>query len=213
MKRIQFSIAYPERLRHPLHRRLVEVESVTRAEILMWSPTGNATALLRCDGGRAATERLIGAIDSLLVSHLVAGSSGTYAFLRQEEYEFPTELLDAITAARVIFLPPVVLRASGPVEFEAVGEPPALSAFHERLSAVGDPTIEQVREFDRSPSAARLTDRQQAAVAVAVSVGYYDVPRTGSIADVAAELDCSTSTAGELVRKAESRIVRDAVGT
>ncbi|MBB6647063.1 helix-turn-helix domain-containing protein [Halobellus ruber] len=147
------------------------------------------------------------------MSRLVADPGGTYAFLRQEEYEFPAELLDAITEARVIFLPPVVLRESGPVEFEAVGDPPALSAFHERLSEVGDPTIEQVREFDRSPSAARLTDRQQAAVDVAASVGYYDVPRTGSITDVAAELDCSTSTAGELVRKAESRIVRDAVET
>ncbi|WP_185193438.1 hypothetical protein [Halobellus ruber] len=67
MKRIQFSIAYPERLRHPLHQRLAETDSVTRAEILMWSPTGDATALLWCDGGRAAIERLIGAVDSRLV--------------------------------------------------------------------------------------------------------------------------------------------------
>jgi len=42
----------------------------------------------------------------------------------------------------------------------------------------------------------------------AVSAGYYEVPREGSIEGVAAALDCSTSTAGELVRKAGAAVLR-----
>ena len=38
-------------------------------------------------------------------------------------------------------------------------------------------------------------------------VGYYAVPRTGDVDDVATELDCAHSTAGELLRKAEAALV------
>jgi predicted DNA binding protein len=52
-----------------------------------------------------------------------------------------------------------------------------------------------------------MTDRQREALAAAVSVGYYDRPRSGSLADVARELHCARSTAGELVRKGEASLV------
>ncbi|WP_217493327.1 helix-turn-helix domain-containing protein [Haladaptatus sp. W1] len=45
----------------------------------------------------------------------------------------------------------------------------------------------------------------------ALDAGYYDVPRTGSVDDVAAALDCAHSTAGELIRKAESAVISDAI--
>lgn len=213
MKRVQFSATYPERLVHPLHSRLTEEESVSRAELLMWSPTADATTLLWCDGPREATERLVGGVDSVAVSNFVADADGTYAFLRQDDYELAAALLDTIAGARVIFLPPVVFLDGGEVRFEAVGEPTALSSFHASLSELGDLTIERVHEFERSSSPSRLTDRQAAALEAAVAVGYYEVPRDGTVADVAAVLDCSTSTAGELVRKAEAAVIREQVET
>nr|WP_084177415.1 helix-turn-helix domain-containing protein [Natrinema saccharevitans] len=47
----------------------------------------------------------------------------------------------------------------------------------------------------------------------AVTVGYYEIPRDGTIADIAAVLDCSQGTAGELVRKAEAAVIHDYMGT
>ncbi|AHZ23724.1 bacterio-opsin activator [Haloferax mediterranei ATCC 33500] len=207
MKRILFSVAYPDRLVHPLHRRVVEEPSVTRAELLMWSPTEDATTLLWCDGDRADTERVVAGIDSLVTSHFVGGTDGTYVFLRQDGYEFSATLLDIVADSRVIFLPPVVFSEDGTVEFEAVGESTALSAFYEALSELGSLTIERVSEFERRNSPSQLTSRQQAALETAVSVGYYEVPRDGSVENVADELDCSTSTAGELIRKAEAAVI------
>jgi hypothetical protein len=213
MKRVQFSVTYPDRFVHPLQRRIVEGTPITRAELLMWSPTEDATTLFWCDGDRDATEAAVDGIDSLLVGNFVEDAGGTYAFLRQDDYEFARPLLETIADSRVIFLPPVVFFDTGDVRFEAVGEATALSRFHEELSELGDLAVERVREFARERSPSRLTDRQRAALEAAVSVGYYDVPRDGAVADVANALDCSSSTAGELLRKAEAAVIRDYVET
>lgn len=207
MKRIQFSVTYSDRFVHPFQRRIMDGTPITRAELLMWSPTADATTLFWCDGDREATEAAIAGIDSLLVSNVVEDTDGTYTFLQQADYEFSTVLLETISESQVVFLPPVVFRETGEVLFEAVGESAALSAFHEDLSEFGDLTIEQVREFERAHSPSRLTDRQRAALDAAVAVGYYEVPREGTIADVASAIDCATSTAGELVRKAEAAVI------
>ncbi len=208
MKRIQFSATYPERFVHPLHQQIMDQSSISRAELLMWSPTEDATTLFWCDGDREATEKAIENIDSLLVSNFVEDGDGTYVFLLQDDYEFASALLDTIENSRVIFLTPVVFLETGEVQFEAVGETTALSALHEKLSELGELTIEQVHDFERKNSPSRLTDRQEAALEAAVSVGYYEVPREGTIADIAGVLNCSTSTAGELVRKAEAAVIR-----
>ncbi|WP_336134434.1 helix-turn-helix domain-containing protein [Natronomonas amylolytica] len=207
MKRIQFSVTYPDRFVHPLQRRIMNGTPITRAELLMWSPTAEATTLFWCDGDREATETAIAAVDSLVTSNVVEDTDGTYTFLQQADYEFSTPLLETISESRVVFLPPVVFRETGEVLFEAVGESTALSAFHEALSEFGDLAIEGVREFERAHSPSRLTDRQREALEAAVSVGYYEVPREGTVADVASALDCTTSTAGELVRKAEAMVI------
>lgn len=213
MKRIQFSATYPERFVHPLHRKIVQETPIRRAELLMWTPTEDATTLFWCDGDRDATRTVVDEIDSLVVSRLVEETDGTYAFLQQDEYEFSAALLDTIVSSRVIFLPPVVFLDTGDVQFEAVGEAPALSTFYDDLSELAELTIEQVHEFEREQSPSCLTDRQRAALDTAVSVGYYELPREGTVSDIAHALDCSTSTAGELVRKAEAAVVQNYIET
>ncbi|SDF53620.1 HTH DNA binding domain-containing protein [Halorientalis regularis] len=212
MKRIRFSVIYPERFVHPLHRRLVDETVVTRLELLMWSPTADATTLCWCDGDRAATGALVDAVESVRDRTLVGDDDGTYVVLRQREYEFAGAILAAVADAGVIFLPPVVFRDTGVVQFEAVGEATALSAFHDDLATLGDVSIERVREFERRRSPSTLTDRQRAALEAGLAVGYYEVPRDGTVADVAAELDCAASTAGELLRKAEGAVIAAHVG-
>lgn len=209
MKRVQFSVTYPDELVHPFHQHIIANGPITRAELLIWSPTEDATTLFWCDGSREAMEKAIQAIDSLVVSKLVEDGTGTYAFLRQDDYEFATVILDTISDARVVFMPPVVFLASGAIQFEAVGESTALSSFTEELSDLGELTIQQVHEFERTNAPSQLTDRQRAALDAAVAVGYYEIPREGTITDIATRLGCSSSTAGELVRKAEAAVIRD----
>jgi hypothetical protein len=209
VKRVTFRVRYPEGLAHPLHRRLGDAEDASRMELLMWGPTGTVTVLLWFDAGREAVSGLLGALDAA-GAELVAGDGGTYAFLRQRAYEFDDAVMDLVGDARAVFLPPVVFRAEGDATVAAVGETEGLSGLYERLDDVLDATIARVSEF-RRPGGPDTTARQREALRAAVALGYYDVPRAASVADVARELGCAPSTAGELLRRAESAVVRDAL--
>jgi hypothetical protein len=55
----------------------------------------------------------------------------------------------------------------------------------------------------------RLTPRQRETLDTAVELGYYDVPRTATVEDLAADLDRAPSTVGEHLQKAEARVIRD----
>ncbi|MBZ6494162.1 helix-turn-helix domain-containing protein [Natrinema longum] len=207
MKQVSFSVTFPDGIAHPLHRRLVSSDDVSRAELLMWGPMGTVTTLLWCDGGRDAVADLLSAVGSITTTAFVDGSDGTYAFVHQTEYEFADAVLDLVSDSRIVFLPPVTFRDTGTVQFEAVGESDALTGFYTELTDLVEGTIDRVHEFDRRPASTAVTDRQQTALEAAVAVGYYDVPRSGTVEDVADELGCAGSTAGELLRKAEAELV------
>lgn len=212
MKRVAFRVTYPTELAHPIHRRIGEFDRVSRMELLMWGPTADVTTLSWYDADAGTVRRVLDAVASVTTADLVAGDGGTYAFVHQTEYELDADVLDLVSRSRVCFLPPVTFLADGDATFEAVGETSRLSEFYARLGERLDVGIERVREFGREPSSAALTDRQRTALETAVAVGYYDVPRTASVEDVAAELDCAPSTAGELLRKAEAGVVTEHVG-
>jgi predicted DNA binding protein len=103
--------------------------------------------------------------------------------------------------------PPVTFFSAGTVRFEAVGESRFLSEFYTELNDLLDVSIERVRGFRRWSSPTDVTERQRAALEAAVAVGYYAVPRSGTVDDFADRLDCAHSTAGELLRKAKSAVV------
>lgn len=211
MKQVTFTASYPPSLAHPMHRQLMRVEDLTRAELLMWGPTETVTTLSWFDGPKAAVRELLSAVDSIETSTLVAAPDGTYSFVAQREYELADAILTLVSEARLIFLPPVTFFESGEARYRAVGESTALSEFYAGMSQILETDIERVQPYRRQGSTARLTDRQRAALEAAVEVGYYAVPRTGDTAAVAAELDCEPSTAGELIRRAEAAVVSNAV--
>ncbi|MBX0324291.1 helix-turn-helix domain-containing protein [Halomicroarcula sp. F13] len=203
MKQTTFRVDYPADLRHPMHARIMETTDVSRAELLMWGPTAEVTTLCWYDGPKSDVRTILDAVEPVTTS-LVTSVEGTYAFVEQRAFEFDDSVMAVVADASVVFLPPVVFEASGTVEFEAVGDASGLSRLYDDLRALGDVTIAQVSAFDRVRSNARLTSRQRAALEAAHSVGYYEVPRTGSVEDIADELDCAHSTAGELLRRAEA---------
>lgn len=209
MKRVTFALTYPRDRAHPMHRRLMDGDGASRADLLTWGPTGSVTTLFWYDGDEEAVGRLVDAVDSVSTASLTAGGDGTYAFVRQTEYELDSAVLGLVARARVAFPPPVTFLDTGTVRFDAVGEAESVSEFHAGLDGTLDVTVERVNEFERARSPTGLTERQRDALEAAVAVGYYAVPRTGSVADVASALDCAPSTAGELLRRAESTVMAD----
>ena len=208
VKRVSFRVTFPEDLAHPFHRRITERSGVTRAELLTWGPKSTVSTLTWFDAERDVVAEVFDAVDSTTTTELVPGDGGTYAFVHQTEYEFPERLLELVARSRVVYLPPIRFFDDGDVQFEAAGRSRLLAAFYDDLDDLLDARIERVGDVQRWGSST-LTDRQSAALDAAVEVGYYEVPRSGSVGDVAERLDCSSSTAGELLRKAESRVIRE----
>jgi hypothetical protein len=211
VRRVSFRVDYPAARRHALHDEVVAGDTVGRADLLVWGPAGAPTQFAWFDADPEATTALLDAVPQVEQRRVVAGDGGTYAVTRQSGLGFDSDLLAVVADADVAFLPPVSFHGDGSVGFDAVGEPERLSALHDAVADDAAVDVEAVKDFHHGGAPAALTDRQRAALDAAVAAGYYEVPRAGSVADVAAALDCSTSTAGELLRKAEARVVTDLV--
>jgi len=191
----------------PTHRALMRADALSRASVLVWGPMVDVPTLSWFDGGREPVTALLDRVDTVGAYRLVPGETGTYAFVERTAREFDPEVLDRIADSGVVFVPPLSFRGTGELRFEAVGRQRDLSAFYDAVGEVVDLRLDRVRPFRRSGWEAPLTDRQHAAVVAAEDAGYYDIPRQGDVADVAAALDCAHSTAGELLRRAETALV------
>ncbi len=115
--------------------------------------------------------------------------------------------------AGLVVVPPIVYTGRETLHVTVLGEPEAMARLLDEAPAAIDVTVERVSEHQRRSEtlAGRLTARQFEALEVAQELGYFDVPRTGTLAAVADELDCSESAASTLLRSAESALVDAAI--
>jgi len=123
-----------------------------------------------------------------------------------------TELLEIADEHGLILDTPYEYTEEGGVEVTTVGKnervQEALPDFM-RITGQDATVLEQVGEYvpDEPEITRGLTERQREVVEAAVEVGYYDNPRTATHEDVAEKLDCTASTAGEHLRKAEAKVM------
>lgn len=90
-----------------------------------------------------------------------------------------------------------------------IGPPDAIQTAADNISETDEIEIMEIGEFRSSQIDIRagLTQRQFEAVTAAVDTGYYEVPRQSTLDDIASRLECSTGTAGELLRRAEKNVM------
>lgn len=73
-----------------------------------------------------------------------------------------------------------------------------------------DVVLERITDYGGPRSALEaLTDRQRDVLVTAVELGYFEVPREASAADVAAEFDLDQSTVTEHLRRAERNLLAE----
>ena len=65
------------------------------------------------------------------------------------------------------------------------------------------------RDGESEPPGEGLTDRQQEALRTAYELGYFDIPRRASLEDVAGELDISSSSVSERLRRAQTQLIQE----
>jgi hypothetical protein len=69
------------------------------------------------------------------------------------------------------------------------------------------------RDGESEPPGDGLTDRQYEALRTAYQLGYFAIPRRASLQDVAEELDVSSSSVSERLRRAQTKLLEETVAT
>jgi len=100
---------------------------------------------------------------------------------------------------------PIVVE-NGVMEFDLTATREGFDAFGEALEA-GDRDYELLSVVHESEGEGLLTERQRECVTAALRLGYFEVPRGATLAEVAEELDVDTSTASETIRRAVARVM------
>lgn len=107
-------------------------------------------------------------------------------------------------------VPPFPLHLEGGwLSGELVTSRGQLAAFRDELEAADIPYEVTLIESEREPSASLLTDRQREVVDAALAAGYYDVPRTCTLTDLASDLGVDKSVASRILRRAEGRVMQE----
>lgn len=199
---------------HPLVPTLTDPDVFREAMMVDWAPSFDpprATVLLYLDGDLDAFESVLADTDVVRASDVTrVDDERGYAYVHSTPHSTSWHYGEALTTAGLVPTMPIRYHSDGTLSVRVVGPPADLQAAVEAAPAGVETTIEKVGEYDlgRPPIPPGLPSRQRAALVAALDVGYYEVPREATRADVADRLDCAPSTASEHLQKAERALVR-----
>lgn len=210
MKKISLLIEDETQRTSELLKNFIAHPHVSGLEILMWDIDNTSTNVLYYfhTVKEVASEILREHEDSIQWS-LSATGSGTYGIIRYED--FPQEYPKFAVENDVVLSPPIIIRDDGSFQMTFVGTQSGFDALIGELEDQFKFSINGFGDYFGPNGWGWITPRQRKSLEIAVDVGYFDIPRTGTMSDVAAELGCSESTASEHVRKAQFSIIRDLV--
>jgi hypothetical protein len=216
MRYYQYIFRPPGGYFHPLEKDILDGIDVERESMLHISlvSDGDGVVIYRCVGEHEKVAERLGEHPKIVESEIfnVDESGGFDLYARFKPGSPATELLELADENGLIIDTPFEFTDDGGVEMTVVGKndrvQESLPDFMS-LAEKAETVLNQVGTYapEESELERALTDRQREVVRAAVEVGYYDNPRKATHEDVADRLDCTASTAGEHLRKAEAKIM------
>jgi len=207
MHAARVALQIPTEHLHPMHQFVCESPAIDRETILERDASGEVTTLLlHVAGDRRGYERAIEEVPQVEEWTTTAAAEGFYVYVRTRLRTREQQYREALDRDAVLVVPPVELRSDRTVRQTLVGPSDALSAAIDALPGYIDVEVLRTGTYDRSRGV-RVSERQREALAAAWNAGYYEVPREGDIEAVAGALDCASSTASDLLRRAERQVV------
>lgn len=217
MQSTDLTLTLPEWMQLPVPEH-ADPDDVRREEVISWEvyPDAGVVGFLSVvlgdiDAARQSAED-IDPVESVSLTPIDEDSY--YAYVEMSLREADATLMATFADRRLVVVPPVVYTDRETVHVTVLGAEDALSGLLDRFPDDVGVTVERVSDHQRRPGtlASRLTDRQYEAIEVARAVGYFEVPREGTLATVADRLDCSESAASTLLRNAQANLVDGALG-
>jgi hypothetical protein len=196
-----------------MHAFAVDHGGYDRYELRHWDSThdGKMTAIFEVSGPREPYEARLEQVETIETYEISEGADDRFAlYVRENPEETDERLSEAFSQGSLVVLPPVEYRMDRTIGVRVVGQAEHVKAAVETAPPTVSVTVDHVGPYRAGllPGGVTLTDRQRAAVEAAVAEGYYAPTRDGSVAAVAEQLDCSTGTAAEHLRKAEATVMQ-----
>lgn len=138
------------------------------------------------------------------------------AYSLEEQLGSHVEDLDGLRALATVdaVVERTVVRPDGWQQTSWFADRSAFDEFAEFWRANGTFRLRRLtRDGESEPPGDGLTDRQREALRVAYERGYFEIPRRTSLEALATELDISASSLSERLRRAQTQLVEETVGT
>lgn len=212
MQSTDLTLRLPEWMQLPVPRPDSELD-FHREELLSWHVDSKSERVRFLSLIVGDPEKIQAAATDLNVVHrfelMPIDDDTFYAYAVMDIRAADETLLGAFDESGLVIVPPLVYTGRESIHVTVLGEPDALSGLLARFPDDIGIEVQRVSDHQRRAEtlAGRLTMRQFEAMETARELGYYDVPRSGSLAEVATALGCSESAASTLLRTVESKLV------
>ncbi|PCR91204.1 helix-turn-helix domain-containing protein [Natrinema ejinorense] len=211
MKTVRLTLRYDAETIHPMHRFVADSDAFDSYRMVHGNFAGgdDHAFIFHVVGDPDVYEAALADADRVREYELTrTGDRSFTVYVRDTPEGIDERLLGSFTQGSLVTLPPIEYRSDWTTRFSVVGEPADLRQALEEVPEGIETTVDRIGEYDGSDAAVgALTERQREAVRIAREVGYFEVPRSASVDDVAAELDCAPGTAAEHLRKAEATVM------
>lgn len=168
--------------------------------ILVSDGTGHAVVEVESTHPSEILVSLQGKADLAQVDLISVGNTRAVFQIETDE----TGILEPLTAAGVPLETPIHI-TDGTARWEFMTSQDRLSSLSTHLAEAGMEYQVEYVGYDGPSTAAtqpNLTDRQAEVFAAAYELGYFEIPRTASVEDVAQETGVTKSTASDTLRRA-----------
>ncbi|RXK46167.1 helix-turn-helix domain-containing protein [Halorientalis pallida] len=204
-------ITWEDNTFHPLDNALADEDAAHLEETYYISPLQDGTYahLSRFRGDMAVARDILSDTDAVLDLEGPTEQDGL-AYLHTDPSPLLNELITTLFEHEVVLKWPVTLLNGNPrgMRVTLIGTDESVSQALAHSPPGVSVELERIGQFDGSvsPLLVSLTERQQEVLATAVSHGYYEMPRETTQAELAAELDLSSGTVADHLRRIENKL-------
>ena len=196
----------------PVGDEIAAEPSLSRESILHINRLNDGTVVLltQLRGDGEALDEILEGRDDVLSHNVSTLRDGVQAYLHAEPTEVGAALLDLTQEYEFVVDTPIEYGTDG-LRVAVIGEEETVRRAIEDVPEEIRVELEQLSDYDPElrELSSMLTDRQREILDTAAELGYYEVPRRATHQDIADELDLSTTTVGEHLRKIEARMLSE----
>jgi len=213
MKYLDMRLHLPDGMLHPMQAFIREEDAVRYEEMLAWRVRSDQDieyALYYVEGDLERYRGAVSEIQTVVDCRITPiDEASAHVWVCEETRPETRAWRTAFVDRQLIVVPPIRFDDTAGMSMTIVGDGGDIHDTLEQMPPEVDVTVNEIGTYDRRGGtvAGTLTDRQLTAISTALQLGYYEVPREGTLDDVADELECAESTASVLLRRAERDVL------